>query len=566
VTRVSLLFLLPLIPAFSQADLILHNGRIVTVDNKFSIVPAVAVAGGKIVATGSDAQVLQLRRAGTNVIDLQGKTVLPGLIDSHVHPMGAGLSEYRERIPKLDSYAAIQQYIRDQARRTPKGEWIVVPRTFPTRLAEQRMPTRAVLDVAKDHPVLFDASYVVVVNSMALKVSGITRNTPDPPGGEIVKDEAGEPNGILKNAQSILKRKSGGAQTFSEQERLDALQAMLKRYAAAGLTSIVDRAATPSDMALYEKLRAGGSLPVRVGLTWRMAASGSTPDLVRQIEQAPYSTKSTDEWLRFLIFKVTLDGGMTIGTAYQRHPYGPFGKQLYGKTDPDDRGQLFIDPDKLFQSMRAARAKGWSLTAHSQGGGAVDALLDAFEKVNRETPIAPVRPHVMHASFQSPQAIERMKRMGVLADVQAAWLYLDGPALERVFGNEGMKYFYPLRSYLDAGVKFAAGSDHMTGHDKNSAVNPYNPFLGMWTEVTRMTTAGQALHPEQRISREDALRSYTIWGAWLQKEEDRKGSIEKGKFADMVVIDRDYLKCPEKDIKDIRPVMTILNGAIVHRD
>jgi predicted amidohydrolase YtcJ len=166
----------------------------------------------------------------------------------------------------------------------------------------------------------------------------------------------------------------------------------------------------------------------------------------------------------------------------------------------------------------------------------------------------------MHASFQSPEAIARMKKMGILADVQAAWLYLDGPALEKVFGENGMKYFYPLKSYVDAGIIVAAGSDHMIGHDKNSAVNPYNPFMSLWTQVTRVTKEGKVLNPEQRISRADALKSHTIWAAYLQFADKERGSIEPGKQADLVVIDRDYLTCPEEQIRQIQPVMTILDG------
>ena len=171
----------------------------------------------------------------------------------------------------------------------------------------------------------------------------------------------------------------------------------------------------------------------------------------------------------------------------------------------------------------------------------------------------------MHASFQSPEAIARMKRMGILADVQAPWLYLDGPALEKVFGYDGMKYFYPLRSYIDAGIVIAAGSDHMIGHDKNSAVNPYNPFLSLWTQVTRLTTAGKVMHPEQKITRAEALKTHTIWAAYLQFAEKERGSIEPGKLADMVVIDRDYLTCPEAEIREIQPLMTVIDGRVVYR-
>lgn len=558
-----LLLLLSAGPArAADADLILHNGKIVTVDAKFSIAQALAVKAGRIVAVGPNAAVLKERGPSTRVVDLGGRSVLPGLVDSHVHALGAGLSEFRRPLPKLDSFAAVQRYLIEQAKTTPKGQWIVVPRTFPTRLKEMRMPERDVLDVVKDHPVLFDASYVVIANSHALRISGIDRNTPNPPGGEIVRDASGEPNGILKNAQRLLKGVRA-ADPFTEAEQLEALEAMLKRYVAAGLTSVVDRSSTPAEMALYDKLRAAGKLPLRVNLTWRPDASAPVEQLRKQIAEGP--APGGDEWLRRSIFKVTLDGGMTIGTAFQRAPYGEFGRQLYGKTDPDDRGQLFVEAAKLRGILGAARDRGWSLTAHSQGGGAIDALLDAFEALNRERPIAPTRSHLMHASFQSPDAIRRARQMGVLADVQAAWLYLDAPALEKVFGKDGMKHFFPLRSYVDAGVTIIGGSDHMIGHDKNSAVNPYNPFLGLWTSVTRLTTADAVVHPEQKIGRADALRSYTINAAYMTRDEKLKGSIETGKVADLVVIDRDYLTCPENEIRNIEPLSVYIAGKEVWR-
>jgi predicted amidohydrolase YtcJ len=213
--------------------------------------------------------------------------------------------------------------------------------------------------------------------------------------------------------------------------------------------------------------------------------------------------------------------------------------------------------------MRAAREKGWSLTAHSQGGGAVDTLTDVFEQLDKQKPMRETRSHPMHASFQSPEAIERLKKMGLPADVQAAWLDLDGPALSKVFPRDGMRYFFPLKTYRDAGIELAGGSDHMIGFDKNRAVNPYNPFLGMWTAVTRKMTDGRTLHPEQCIGREDALRMYTVWAAYVQFAEKERGSIEQGKLADLTVIDRDYLKIAADQIREIEPVMTVIDGKVV---
>jgi hypothetical protein len=548
----------------AEADLILHNGKIVTVDAGFSVQQAVAIRGDRIAAVGSNQAILSAERgAHTKLIDLHGRTVLPGLFDSHAHPLGAGLSEFRAPLPELDSFAAVQSFIRQQAAKTPPGEWIVVPRTFPTRLRELRMPTREVLDVDTTHPVMFDASYVVVVNSLGLKRSGITRDTPNPARGEIVKDAHGEPNGILKNAQSLLKGLKPEGQ-FTEREQLQALEEMLQRYVAAGLTSIGDGAVQENEIHLYRTLKAQNRLPLRVTMTWWHNAAKPIEELRKEIQSADVTTNSGDEWLRFGAFKINVDGGMTIGTAYQREPYGPFGAQLYGKTDPQDRGQLFESPEKLLAILHIARDAKWQLSAHCQGGGAIDGFLQALAALDRESPIGPTRSHLIHASFQSPAAIAEMKRMGVLADVQPAWLYLDSPALEKVFGNDGMRYFFPLRSYLDAGIGIAGGSDHMIGHDKNRATNPYNPFLGLWTAVTRLNTRNEVVHGEERITRAEALRMYTTGAAYRHFAENSRGSIERGKLADLVVIDRDYLTCPEEEIRRIEPVAVMIGGRIVH--
>jgi len=548
----------------ADADLILHHGRILTVDAKFSVVEAVAVKGGRITRTGSSASVLQAEKgAKTQVVDLGGKTVVPGLIDAHVHTLGAALSELRTPMPRFTSVGDIQTYLKQRAQVVPKGEWILVPRTFATRLSEMRIPNRHDLDVVPDHPVFLDSSYVSVLNTKGLALCGITRNTPDPPAGQIVKDEKGEPNGILRNTPQLT-RAANKAEVFTKDEKRKAMLGQLERYRKAGLTGVGDRAVTSEDIELYRELDKQGPLPVRVVMTWRLDASQPVEAAVQEIRSHKdwKTNAASSEFLKFGTFKVTLDGGMIQGTAYQRMPYGSFGRQLYSQTNPDSRGELFIPPAKLYAILEAAYDQGWQLTAHSQGGGAVDNLLDAFERLNARKPIAPTRSHLMHASFQSPDAIDRAAKIGVLADVQPAWLFHDAPALTKVFPSKPgpMRYFIPLKTYLDKGVKIAGGSDHMIGYDKNAAINPYNPFHGMWTAVTRKTRFGEVIGAEERINRQQALRMYTEWAAYLQFAEKERGSIEVGKFADLVILDRDYLTCPEDDIRKIEPVGVYVAG------
>jgi len=548
----------------ADADLILHNGKILTADSRFRVVEAIAIKDGKITRTGANGAVLGSEKgATTKVVDLQGKTVLPGLIDAHVHAIGAGLSEFKSKLPPLDSIADIQSYIREKAKTTPAGEWIVVPRTLPPRLKEQRFPTKTDLDVVTTHPVAFDGSYVWSANTVGLKLSGITRDTPNPAGGEVVKGPDGEPNGILRAASQLLKGIRDEARA-TEVERQEALETMLKLYAAAGLTTVGDRAVTAPDVATYQALKAQGRLPIRAVLTWRIDASRPIEQIEQEINSKTWTTNQGDERLKFGTFKVTLDGGQSVGTAYQRMPYGPYGRQLYGQTNPDARGTLFVDREKLTKIFRAARNKGWQLTSHAQGGAAIDVLLDAFEALDKEKPIAPTRSHVMHGSFMSEEAIARMKKMGILADVQGGWLHFDVPALEQVFGYKNMRYFFPLQSYLKSGIIIAGGSDHMIGHDKNRAVNAFNPFFNMWMSISRKTREGKLIYPEEKITREQALRMYTNGSAYLHFSEKTLGSLEAGKLADLVIIDKDFLTCPEDDIRHIQALATVVEGKLVY--
>ena len=553
---------LPLLSA--DADLILHNGKIVTADARFTVVEAIAIKAGKITRTGTSSAILAAEKgAGTKAVDLAGKTVLPGLIDAHVHAIGAGLSEFKSKLPPLDSIGDIQNYIREKAKTTPAGEWIIVPRTLPPRLKEQRFPTKTDLDVVTTHPVAFDGSYVWSANTAGLKLSGITRDTPNPAGGEVVKGPDGEPNGILRAANQLLKGIRDEARA-TETERQQALETMLKLYAAAGLTTVGDRAVTAPDVATYQALKAQGRLPVRAVLTWRIDASRPIEKIEEEINAKSWTTNQGDERLKFGTFKVTLDGGQSVGTAYQRMPYGPYGRQLYGQTNPDARGTLFVDREKLTRIFRAARNKGWQLTSHAQGGAAIDVLLDAFEALDKEKPIAPSRSHVMHGSFMSEEAIARMKKMGILADVQGGWLHFDVPALEQVFGYKNMRYFFPLQSYLKSGIIIAGGSDHMIGHDKNRAVNAFNPFFNMWMSISRKTREGKLIYPEEKITREQALRMYTNGSAYLHFSEKTLGSLEAGKLADLVIIDKDFLACPEDDIRHIQALATVVEGKLVY--
>jgi len=556
-------------PGFGQAPqtTVLHNGKVITVDEGFRIAQAIAVRGDRILAVGSNDEVLKKAGAGARTIDLKGRAVIPGLIDGHAHALWAGVSELREPMPRIQSIADMQAYLRRQAAKLGPGKWIFVPRTFPTRLAEHRMPTRADFDTAApNNPVLYDASYTVVVNSYALKELKITRDTVPPPTAEIGKDARGEPNGILRGAAALIKNTDPNSYAaYTEKEKLEGLRTILKKYNEVGITTTTERAATEADIRTLENFRRSGDLTGRIHATIRFDATQPLEVIERQMRALPWKPNSGDEWLQIDTLKVTLDGGMTIGTAYQRVPYGPFARTLYGHEKPDFRGLLNVAPDKLAAIVRAAHRLGWQFTAHTVGGGAMDVLLDAYEKANADRPLNSSRMLITHGNFPDAQSMARTKRLGVIMDAQPAWLYKDAPMLDKVLPAEVMSMFLPLKAWRDAGIVVGGGSDHMIGYDSFAANNPFNPFQAMWIAVTRQTEAGGVFHPEQRISREDALRMFTRNSAYMLFAEKTLGSLESGKLADLVVLSADILTCPEDAIRTLKPVLTMVGGRVVYQ-
>jgi hypothetical protein len=547
----------------AQPDAIYFNGKIVTLWDKAPVAEAVAIRGDRFIAVGSNADVLPLAGERTRKIDLKRRTVVPGIIESHTHPVAAALSERDGPVPVMRSIPEVLDYIRQQARQLPAERLIFVPKVYATRLNERRYPTRYELDqAAPGRRVMTDNGYASVLNSALLAELGITRGTPEPANGKIIRDENGEPNGIILGAPDLLGplRRS---RPWTHEDRVWALRTMQRRYNEAGITSTVDRGQGPDGFRLYQQLHQRGELTVRTTVTYLIGARGGPGDVRREIEQIPLVTGFGDEWLRVGAIKTIVDGGILIGTAFLREPWG-MRTGVYGYIDPDYRGLLSVPRENLFAMAQAAAELGWQMTAHTAGSGAIDLLLDAYEAADRIRPIRGRRWTVTHGNFPYPDAIARAAKLGLIFDCQMAWHHFDGPALDEVFGPERMKSFLPLRSLIDAGIIVVGGSDHMIRLDARDALNPYHPFFGMWMAVTRRTVDGRVLNPEQRVTREEALRMWTINGAYGTFEESLKGSIEPGKLADMVVISKDYLTCPEEEIRQIEALMTVVGGKVVY--
>jgi predicted amidohydrolase YtcJ len=550
------------------ADLIVHNAKVVTVDAKFSTAAAVAARDGRVIAVGDDATVLKLKGPKTRLIDAGGRTVLPGLYDSHVHSVDAAISELKQPIPVLKSLKDVFTYVRKQAATTPEGEWIVIRYAFPTRLDEGRFPTKAELDeAAPKHPVLYNAGPACVVNGVALKVSGVTKDTPNPPGGVVVKDAHGEPTGLLRSAQNVLKRLPKEDGGVSREKKVAALKTLLAMYNSRGLTSIADRDAGRGQLDAYLALRDKGELTVRVNVARDFNPYGTRDEVVKRFEDLPGKdgkggpTGVGDEWVHIGPIKMFLDGGMTNGTAYMRQPWPKC--DAYQITEDNYRGLLLIPQEQLRIVVAEAVKNKWQVTAHVAGEAGVDELLDAYEFVNRTHPVKGLRLCLTHANFTSQRNLERCRDLGVCADVQPVWLYKDGTTLLKVLGKERMRWFHPYKSWLEY-TTIGGGSDHMIKLDPLEATNPWDPWLGLATTLTRTTERGTELGRSECLTREQAVRFYTINNAYLNREEKEKGSLEVGKLADLVVIDRDVLTCPAKDVAKTKVLFTVVGGKVVY--
>jgi len=569
-TQLSLIWLLialPLVLAAQQPaqDVIYYNGHIVTMWDSHPAVQAVAIRNNHFLAVGTLAEVRKAARPSARMIDLHGRTVLPGLEDSHTHPITSALAEQDGPIPVLKSIPEIQKYIRNRVDSLPPNRVILIPKVYSSRLNEHRYPTRQELDAAApDRAALTDNGYSSALNSTALHMIGVSRDTPEPANGKIIKDKNGEPTGLIIGAPQLLKPLRT-SKTATHDDMVWALKAMQKAYNAVGITSVIDRSEHPEGFRVYQELREKNELTVRSYVTYLMSGQGTPADVRKEIESIPFVTGMGDDWYRVGSLKVIADGGILLGTAYLREPYGEH-TELYGYHDPGYRGVLSVPAENLVEMAKTADELGWQMTAHVTGGGSLDLLLDAYEAANREKPIMGRRFTVTHGNFPNPQAIQRAKQLGVVFDCQPAWLHKDGAAIKDIFGPDRMKDFIPLRSLFDNGIVVAGGSDHMVGFDSRNAINPYNPFFGMWMAITRKLTDGTVLGPGQTITREQALKMWTLNGAYLSFEEKIKGSIEPGKLADMVVISKDILKCPVDEIKDIDALLTMVDGRVVYRD
>ncbi len=547
-----------------SADLIITNARIITVDSNFSIVSDLAIKGEKFIAIGNEEEVQKYKAENTRVIDVKGKTVIPGLIDAHMHPETAAISELEEEIPVLNSIEDLLNWIKTQAEIREDGEWIIHPKLFYTRLGDLRQPTLKELDqAAPNHPVFLNGSYGGLINTQALRVSGIAL---DPANEGLIRDpETNEFTGFIRGTAFKL-LKLPPEKEVSIQTKTNAIKALFREYNKYGITGIISGYEYPEFYGIYKSLNRDRELSLRItqNFLFRFDHVEAPSALVDSIGTIPTKTGEGDEWLQTGSLKIILDGGILTGTAYLRKPWGERAAEVYNITDPKYSGFVKYSPERLSDIVSAIDQAGWVFTAHSTGGGGVDLLLDTFEKLNETTSVDQKRFSIIHGNFYTDESIRRMENLGILGNVQPAWFYEDADAMKYILGDERIKTFNPYGAMQKAGVVLCGGSDHMVKLDANTSINPYNPFLGMWVMVTRTTKDGTVIEPQHAITREAALKCYTINNAYATFDEDLKGSIEVGKLADLAILTKDPLTCPESEIKDIKSELTMVGGKIIY--
>ena len=533
-------------------DLILHNGRIVTADAAFTIAEAVAIRDGRFLAVGRSDEILRLAGPDTEMVDLAGKTVLPGLIDTHAHVERAGLLNCTVGFEGVSNIDEALARVRAGAERTPGGEWIRGRVWHPfAQLREKRFITRWELDTAApDHPVFLPVSHFSLVNSRALALAGITRDTPDPDGGKIHRNADGEPTGILEEAAEELVERLLPPWTFDEQ--VAQMKDAMAYFNGFGLTSAISAAVSPGDLRVHQALRDAGQATLRISAMFA-PTGGLNPTLSLEEWELFFSRMGVasdfgDEWLSLSGVKLQVDGGMTLRTAAMRSGY---------PDDPDYRGTVVIPQERLNGFVSIANRYGWRVGIHAVGDAAVDAVLDAYAAADRERSIRDRRFVVIHGSLMQPDQMLRAHELGVRVDAQSAFLWDKAAAIARHMDKETADRAIPMRSLIDA-----MGLD-LVGQGTDYPINPLSPFWNIYVMTTRRDATGTLYGPGEAITREEAIRLYTSAASRYSFSEGRTGSIEPGKLADLVVISADILSVPDDALKDIQALRTIVGGRTV---
>ncbi|WP_257167407.1 amidohydrolase [Bradyrhizobium sp. SRS-191] len=542
-------------PAMAQAevnapDLVLVNAKVLTLDEQSSVTEAIAVLDGKILAVGSSASMRALAGARTQVLDVSGKTVIPGLIDTHAHFKAAGLGDYVVVMGRAKTVADALEAIKAFVAKRKPGEWIIGGAWHPpSQLAEKRYLTRQEIDsVAPDNPVYMrTVGHFSMANSMALQKVGVDKTTANPDGGSFERDAAGELTGLL--VETAIDRVEKAVPPWTEEDEIRQFTLAEGALNSFGITSVVEGATEARDIRTLQKLAASGRATLRTGLMYRPEPPADLNAWEAIISGNGASSGFGDDWVRFAGIKIFYDGGMTLKTALMR--------DVYPDSHDNYHGIAQQTPERLAQLVSICNRHGWRVGVHVVGDLGIDQVLDAFEAADKEKSIRDRRFVLIHASLIRPEQMERARALGVRVDFQNVFMWDKAATVERFLGRPTADRAVPTKTLVEK-----MGLDNL-GAGTDFPVNPINPFLNMYIMVTRKDPSGNVYGAAEAISREQALRLYTSAASRSTFDEARKGTIQPGRLADLTVLSADYMTVPDEQIKDIKADITLVGGKIV---
>jgi predicted amidohydrolase YtcJ len=538
----------------ARADMVLLHGNVLTLDPRAANAQAqaVAIGGGRILAVGSDREAASW--SAPTVVDLEGATVLPGFYDSHNHMLFTGQNLAQVDLADARSVDDVVRAIGARAKHVARGEWVQASsRWHESQLAEKRFPRREELDAgAPEHPVLIPrGGHNIVVNTLGLRLAGISRDTPNPDGGTIVRDAAsGEPTGHLIDAAMAPVRARLPAP--SDADLREALVSVTRAYNQAGITSIIDPGLGPREIGVYRALRDDGRLSVRSTVMWRLAPGFTDRALQKALEDldsGAVAQDAADPWLRTISLKLGVDGGVEAG--FYREPYA------FTDDPTNPRGKPLMSGANFRAFAIEAARRGWQVGTHCVGDAAIDMVLDAYAAADAARSLKGRRWTLVHMMYARDDHWDAANRLELVVTAQQPLMYALADGFVKYLGSERAANIEPLAMYL-------ARSSQPVGGGSDSPVTPYQPLLGIWSSVTRATQLAGVQGPEWAVTVDEALRMYTYGSAWAAREETTKGSIARGKLADLVVLDADPRSVEPDAIREINVVRTLVDGRVVY--
>ncbi len=530
-------------PISSQVapDYVVINAKVFTINEDQPQAEAFAVKGDRFTAVGSSSDMRNLASSGTEIIDAEGMTVIPGFIDAHSHPSSAGVNELVQVNADLRSITEIKEALRQRAAITQEGQWVRAFKYDDTKLAEGRPINRFDIDeVVPNHPVVVGhrGGHTGVYNSMALALAGVTSETPDPPGGRFYRDSNGVLTGLAAERARYVFNSLIPSDSTREQRR-DGVKLITELMTKAGLTSVHQTGASRNDMIAYQDARADGGMRFRMYLFPRV-------QLFEDLVNAGIRTGFGDEVLRIGAVKFTADGSASERTMRMSTPF---------EGRPDDYGILTMSQEEIHEAVENAHRNDFQIGIHANGDVTIEMVLNAYERVQRLWPRNDPRHRIEHCSLVNPALLQRIKDLGAIPAPFYTYIHYHGNKWVD-YGEEKMRWMFAHKSFLDYNIPVAPASDYTPG--------PFEPMMALQSMVTRKDFDGRVWGPNQRITIDQAMRICTLNGAYASFEENIKGSITAGKLADFVILADDPHDVDPDNIKNIEIVRTVVGGTTMY--